>query len=66
MADISMCKGEDCPERLKTNCYRYRAVPGEYQQAYFVGSPYEPKKNTCVYFWEIQLGDRLRDLNDIQ
>lgn len=33
MPDITMCKGSDCPQKLK--CYRYTAVPSRYRQAYF-------------------------------
>lgn len=32
MPDISMCKDKTCPSRA--SCYRYRARPSKYRQAY--------------------------------
>lgn len=32
MPDISMCKNKTCPSRV--HCYRYRAKPNKYLQAY--------------------------------
>jgi hypothetical protein len=29
MADITMCKNETCP--MKNRCYRYTAIPSDYQ-----------------------------------
>jgi hypothetical protein len=63
MPDISMCKGVDC--KIRDKCYRYLAVPSEYVQSYFVESPYDPKKKTCRYFWEVEPQDRVRKVNDI-
>ena len=37
MPDISMCMNHTCPHRME--CYRYRAVPSEYRQAYALFSP---------------------------
>lgn len=49
MADITMCKDENCP--LKEKCYRFKAKPSEYWQSYFINSPY--KNGDCEYFWKI-------------
>lgn len=49
MADITMCKGTNCP--LKEKCYRYRAKVNPYSQSYFMEIPY--KENRCEYFEEI-------------
>lgn len=32
MPDICMCQASECPQSAQ--CYRYRAVPSEYRQAY--------------------------------
>ena len=57
MPDIAMCKGEGCLQ--KNDCYRYRAIPSEYQ-SYFRIPPYEHE--TCVFFAHISPGDKLVDL----
>ena len=49
MADISKCKGDNCP--MKENCYRYKAIEG-ICQTYFIDIPLE-KDNTCEYYWPI-------------
>ena len=51
MADITMCGGGDCP--LKDTCYRYKAEPNEFRQAYFFGEPFveEDDSVTCEYYW---------------
>jgi len=53
MADITMCKGENCP--MKETCYRYKAVPSEYWQSYFTKLPLEiiEGKVECKFYWEI-------------
>ena len=50
MADITMCKGENCT--LKHNCYRFKANPSKYRQSYFLDPPF--KGNKCKYYWENQ------------
>jgi len=54
MADITMCKGKDCP--LKKTCYRYKASPNRMQQSYFVEVPFNKKEETnefvCEYYWK--------------
>ncbi len=47
MADITMCKGTDCPH--KESCYRFTANPNEYRQAYFVEPPIKDGK--CDMYW---------------
>ena len=37
MADITMCKGLECP--VKEKCFRFTAKANEYRQSYFVGIP---------------------------
>lgn len=49
MADITMCRGENCP--LKEKCYRYKAKPSTWQ-SYFVEVPYNEKG--CDKFWKIE------------
>ena len=44
MADITMCRGENCPKREK--CYRYTA-PVSYWQSVFT---YTPEENPCDNF----------------
>ena len=52
MADISKCKGGDCP--LKDKCYRYVVIPSDYQ-SYFFDIPYKVVNNhlICEYFYEL-------------
>ena len=44
-----MCNGIDCP--LKETCYRFKAMPTVYGQAYFSNPPYIDKG--CEYYWEV-------------
>ena len=46
MADITKCKGTDCP--LKETCYRYNATPDDYQ-SYFTEVPIKDGK--CDMYW---------------
>ncbi len=50
MPDITMCPGNDCP--LKETCYRYKAIPSEYSQSYFIDTPYYA--GICEHYWEIE------------
>ena len=58
MCDITMCCNRDCPIRNK--CYRYRAVPDDYQS--FAFFKYQPISDTndeeCEYFWRV---DEIKD-----
>jgi hypothetical protein len=47
MADITKCKGTNCP--MKQNCYRYTAKEDELYQAYFTEVPI--KNNECDMYW---------------
>jgi len=49
MADISMCSGKGC--ELKETCYRFKAKPNEYRQAYFFNAPKSSPTN-CIYYWD--------------
>lgn len=51
MADITKCKGTNCP--IKESCYRYTAKEDEFYQAYFVESPFtiEDGKFHCEMYW---------------
>jgi len=50
MADITMCKGKGCES--KHTCYRYKAEPNIFKQAYFIESPI--KDSGCEYYWNIE------------
>jgi hypothetical protein len=45
MADITMCKGIECP--IKKDCYRFTAIPNKYRQSAFLNSPYDKDKKEC-------------------
>lgn len=45
-----MCPGNHCP--LKDTCFRFKAKPNEYYQAYFLHHPIG-KKGKCEYYWPI-------------
>lgn len=64
MPDIAMCAGvkfrSECP--LRENCYRFRAIPTEYRQAYFTEAPFEIQDSlsvSCDYYIPLQKGDRI-------
>ena len=50
MADITMCKNDQCP--LKDKCHRFTAVPSM-RQYYFTENPstYVHGKFECKMFW---------------
>lgn len=48
MTDIIMCDDQSC--HMKKDCYRYRAIPNEYRQSYFMQSP--RKHKICEEFIE--------------
>lgn len=48
MADITMCENHKC--YVKEKCYRYQAIPSEYQSySYF---DYDDSQGNC--FWEFK------------
>ena len=49
MADISMCKGDDCPQ--KERCYRFLAKQAKRMQSFFRRPP--RKNGECEYFWPL-------------
>jgi hypothetical protein len=51
MADITKCKGTNCP--IKQNCYRYTAKEDKLYQAYFVDPPFtmNDEKFDCEMYW---------------
>lgn len=51
MADISKCKGTNCP--LAKTCWRYVAPGNEFWQAYLSEVPYDPQKKSCGDYWQI-------------
>ena len=62
MVDLTMCCNRDCPLRAK--CYRYRAVPDDYQSFAFFKPDDKPfggygdKVLECEYFWRV---DEIKD-----
>jgi len=61
MADITKCKGTNCPHKEK--CYRFTAPANEYQ-SYFSKPPIKEDK-TCDMFWGQTQTDILNQLKDI-
>jgi hypothetical protein len=52
MADITKCKGLNCP--LKETCYRYSAKESDYNQTWFLAGNVGISKDDefeCVYYW---------------
>ena len=47
MADITKCKGTNCP--VKEKCYRFTAKSDEILQSYFLKPPI--KYGKCEKFW---------------
>ena len=56
MSDITMCVNKMCP--LKSNCYRYMAMPDEYWQSY-TNFKYN---NGCLYFLSISIRNKEKEL----
>jgi len=50
MPDISMCANRTCPKAK--DCYRFRAIPNPYRQAYSSFAPDE--SGHCGYFSPIE------------
>ena len=51
MPEITMCHGKDCP--LKDLCYRFKAIPSQYQ-SYFIEIPYSNNSKNCECYWPIK------------
>ena len=65
MADITKCKGTNCP--IKQNCYRYTAKEDELYQAYFVDPPFtmDDEKFDCEMYWGTTAKSIYKQLKDI-
>lgn len=50
MPDIAMCKDTLC--KSKETCYRFKAIPNKYRQAYLNTNREEDAVN-CNKYWEI-------------
>lgn len=55
MPDITMCLDITCSQ--KEQCYRYKATPNEYRQAYFTSSLRPDDGLECEYFWQMENED---------
>jgi len=61
--DISMCANRTCSQ--SSQCYRFRAVPNEYRQSYFMGSPANAD-GTCNHFWPLEEATtRIRSMEEL-
>jgi len=61
MADITMCKGKNCP--IRDNCYRFTAKKDTIGQSYFVKEPIE--NGVCDMYWGKQNSYIVSQLQDI-
>jgi hypothetical protein len=57
MADISMCKNDECT--LKEECYRYTATPNPYMQSYAFFE--QDKEGKCNYFYDNKKNKNLNE-----
>ena len=56
MPDISMCANKRCSQA--ETCYRFRAEPNPFRQAY---ADFQPNEDgTCQYYWSIEGYTHLR------
>lgn len=60
MADITKCRGDNCP--LKEQCYRHTTIEG-ILQSYFTESPFEQLGDEikCEYYWNNKIYKELND-----
>ncbi len=61
MADITMCRGTDCP--LAKKCYRATARPNPHRQAYFTEVPYV--EGGCDMYWGDKAEMIMKQLKEI-
>jgi hypothetical protein len=54
MPDLTLCKGENCPQ--KNDCLRFRAKP-DLLQYYFNEVPYQEEFNMCDEFIQVEWHD---------
>lgn len=50
MANITKCKGTECPYKVK--CYKYTAEDDKFAQSYFLNVPYNKETESCEYYEE--------------
>ncbi len=62
MADISKCKGVNCPLRKK--CYRYTATEGHWQT--WADFTYNKETKSCEYFWDNKEYYDIKKNNSVQ
>jgi hypothetical protein len=55
MADISKCRGIDCP--LKERCFRFLAIPSRWQSYFHGESGLSEDKTKCENIIEVDDGD---------
>lgn len=60
MVDISMCSRRDCKD--KQTCFRYLAMPDEYQ-SYVMVDIQEPSKDNCELYWRCRNPKELAMMN---
>lgn len=61
MPDISMCSNHKCP--LKDMCYRYRAIPSDYQYYQSYEFVIVDDKIECDGFWPIEDRKDVREIS---
>lgn len=59
MPDITMCQDHKCSKR--ETCYRYKAVPWEHGQCWFVKSP--RKGRACKEYWKLRKHGKQQSLH---
>ena len=57
MPDIAMCADHECPAR--EGCYRYKATPDPYYQAY--GEFNRGGMHYCRYFWPMKINEKPKE-----
>lgn len=55
MADISKCRGIDCP--LRNKCYRYLAIPSRWQSYFYGEEGLSDDKTECKNLIETTIDD---------
>lgn len=61
MADISMCDNPNC--EIADMCFRHRATPDKYHQAYIVTDKAVDTDQDCDSFWYFSSEEELKRLN---
>jgi hypothetical protein len=62
MSDITKCRGDNCPHRVK--CYRFIAPGSVDYQSYFVTPPID-EEGKCDHYWGEQAESIWNQLKDI-